>query len=194
MVLAGLAIDILLQTGKRTKRLDAPALQIILPFGDIAGIVGDRVGYIVTGHRCDRKNGDRTGICKVNCLFIAGCQLGIQVARITAVGRHLLLRNSDLLHGVGKVGHIGQKHQHIFILQRKLLGHCQGHIRDHHTFYRRIGRGVDEHNRSAQRAALGKRILKIEEVVIFEAHTAQHDDIRLCLHGNAGEQLVVGLS
>ena len=107
------------------------------------------MGHIVPRHGGHGQNRHRAGIVKVNGLLIAGRQLGIQIARISAVGRHLFLGNGDFLHGVGVVGHVGQKHQNIPVLEGKLLRHRQGHIRNLHTFHRRVGGRMDKHNRPA---------------------------------------------
>ena len=75
-----------------------------------------------------------------------------------------------------------------------MLTDCKTHIGDHQTFYRRVGGGVYEHHRAAQRARFFQRILKIEVVVVFKPHTAEYDDINLSLHRDTCEQLVVGFT
>ena len=53
---------------------------------------------------------------------------------------------------------------------------------------------MDEHDRAAHRAALFERVAEEEVVVVFQTHAAEDDDVDLRLHGDAGEQLVVGLA
>ena len=53
---------------------------------------------------------------------------------------------------------------------------------------------MDEHHRAAHRAALFQRVPEEQIVVVLQAHAAQHDHVHLRLHGDAGQQLVIGLA
>ena len=85
MIFAGLSVDVLLETRKTSERFDASVFQIELPFGDISGVIGNGVRYVVAWHGCNSKNCNRTGIVKVNRLFVAGGKLAVKVTGITAV-------------------------------------------------------------------------------------------------------------
>ena len=75
-----------------------------------------------------------------------------------------------------------------------MLTDCKTHIGDHQTFYRRVGGGVYEHHRAAQRACFFQRVLKIEVVVVFKPHTAEYDNVNFGLHCDTRKQFVVGFT
>ena len=50
---------------------------------------------------------------------------------------------------------------------------------------------MNEHHRAPHGAALFQRVAEKQIVVIFQTHAAQHDDIHLRLHGDAGQELVI---
>ena len=85
MIFAGLSVDVLLETGKTSERFDASVFKIELTFGDVSGVIGNGVRYVVAGHGGNSKNGNRTCVIKVNRLFVAGGKLAVKVAGITAV-------------------------------------------------------------------------------------------------------------
>ena len=194
MVVAGLAVDVLLQTGQGAEGLDAAVFQIVLTLGDIAGVVGHRVGDVVAGHGGDAQDGDGARAVEVNGLLIPGSQAAVEVAGVAAVGGHLFHGDGHFLLGVGVVGHIGQQHQDLLALQGELLGHGQGHIGHQGALDDGVRGGVDEHHRAAHGAAPLQGVPEEEVVVILEAHAAQDDDVNLGLHGDPGQQLVVGLA
>ena len=168
--------------------------QVVLTLGDIAGVVGHRVGHIVAGHGGHAQNGDGACVAEVHGLFIAGRQTAVQVAGVTAVGGHLFHGDGHFLLGVGVVGHIRQQHQHPLSGQRELLRHGQRHIRHQCAFHGGVRGGVNEHHRAAHGAALFQRVPEEQIVVVFQSHAAQHDHVHLRLHGDAGQQLVIGLA
>ena len=187
VVAAGLAVDVLLQTGQGAKGLNVAVFQIILALGDIAGVIGDGVGHVIAGHGGYTKDGDGAGILKVNGLFIAGSQTAVKVTRIATVRRHLLHGDGHFLLRVCVVGHIGQEDQHPLAVQRKLLGHGQSQVRHQGTFHRGVGGGVNKHHRAAHGTALFQGIPEKQIVIVLQAHAAQDNHIHLRLHGNAGE-------
>jgi len=146
---------------------------------------------IVAWHSGYRKNGDRTLVGEVNRLLVARSKLAIQVARIAAVRRNLFLRDGNFLHAVRKVRHIGEQHEDVLSLQCKLFCDSKRKVRNLDAFYRRVRRSVHEHDCLAQGAAFLKRVLKVQVVIIFQAHAAQNNHIYLSLHGNTCKQLVV---
>ena len=77
MVVPRISVDLLFETAERTKRLDNAVLQIELAFGYVAGIVGDGVSYVVSGHRGHGQYRYRSGRIKIHRLFITGGELAV---------------------------------------------------------------------------------------------------------------------
>ena len=194
MVASGLVVDVLLQTGQGAEGLNVAVFQVILALGDIAGVVGHRVGHVVAGHGGNAQDGDGARALEVHGLFIAGGQAAVQIARVAAVGGHLFHGDGHFLLRVGVVGHIRQQHQHALSGQGELLRHGQGHIGHQGALHGGVGGGVDEHHRAAHGAALFQGVPEVQIVVVLQAHAAQDDHVHLGLHGDAGEQLVIRLA
>ena len=194
MVIPGRVIDILLQTGKGTKRLDMSALQIILAFCDVAGIIGYGMRDIIAGHGRNAQDCDGAGALKVDSLFVSGSQTAVKIARVPTVRRNLFHGDGHFLLGIGEVRHICQEDQYLLAAQGELFSHGQGQIRYECALNGRIRCCVDEHNRMAHSAALFQGVTESKIVVVFQSHAAQDDDIDLGLQGDPGEQLVVRLS
>ena len=120
---------LLFEARERAERIDPPAVQIKLPFGDVAGIVGDRMGHIAAGHRRHGDDRDRAAPVDIDRFFIAGSQIGIERAWIAAVRRDLVHRDRDLFDRIGKGGHVGQQDEDIFILRWQIFPHRRGPYR-----------------------------------------------------------------
>ena len=123
--------------------------------------------YVVSGHRRHGEDGYRPRAFEVDGFFVAGSELTVQVAGITAVRRNLFLRDRDFFHRVGEVRHIGQKDEHVFALQRKLFGDGKAQIGHFHAFDRRVGGRVDKHNGAAHRSAVFERVFKVQVIVVL---------------------------
>ena len=71
VVVAGAGVDLLLETGQRTERLDMPVAQIELALGDVSGVVRYRMGDVISRHRRDGENRQGSGIVEVDGLLVA---------------------------------------------------------------------------------------------------------------------------
>ena len=74
MVVTGILVYLLLESAQRTKGFDASALEVVLPLGDIPGIVWNRMGNVVTRHGGNSQDGNRAGTLKVDSLLVTGCE------------------------------------------------------------------------------------------------------------------------
>ena len=75
----------------------------------------------------------------------------------------------------------------------KPFRHGKGHVRDEEAFNHRVRRLVDEHDDSVHHAARLEGLFEEGVVVELEPHPAEDDDVRLGLHPDAGQDLVVRL-
>ena len=132
-----------------------------LPFGDVAGQVGNRVGLVVFGHRQDRHQGDGALLA----LDAAGAlvdrrQVGVQVAGIAAPAGHFLAGGGDLAQRLAVVGHVGQDDQHVHVqLEGQVLGGGQGHARRGDALDGRVVGQVDEQDRALDGARCARKSL-----------------------------------
>ena len=195
MVGAGFAVDLLLQTGEGAEGLDTAVDEIELAFRDVACVVRNRMRHVVAGHGGDGENRDGSGGFEIDGLFITGGELAVEVAWVAAVGRNLFHRDGDFLQCVAEVRHVRQQDEHAFVfLRREIFGGGEGHVRHEEAFDDRVGGGVDEHDGAGEGALLVQSLFKIEIVVVFESHAAEDDDVDFGLHGDTGEQFVVGFA
>ena len=194
MIVPRPAVDVLFESGERAERLYPAALEVVLPLGDVARVVGDGVRDVVARHGGHAEDGDRTRALEVHRLFVARGQTAVKVAGVAAVGRDLFHGYGRFLLRVGEVGHVGEQHEHALAVQSETLRDREREIGDERAFHGGVGRRVHEHHGMPHRAALFQRVLEEQEVVVFQTHAAQHDDVHLRLHGYAREQLVVRLA
>jgi len=184
----------LLEPRQGAEGIDHAIVQIELPFGDVTGVVRHRMGHIVTRHGGHRQDGDRTGNLVVTGLFVAPCQLGVEVTDIAPVGGHMLHGDADLLQGIGVGGHICEQHQHpLALFHGEAFGHRQRHIRHQQPLHHRIGALMHKHHRARQYPRLFKRLA--EEMVVIEdqPHAAKHHNVGIRMGTDLRQQPVVGL-
>ena len=194
VILAGVLVDLLLETGEGAEGLDAAVAEVELALGDIARVVRDGVRHVVAGHGGHGKDGDGAGALEVDGLLVTGGELGVEVAGIATVGGDLLHGDGDFLHRIGEGGHVREQDEDALALEGELLGHGQRDVRHEHALHHGVGRGVDEHHGAREGAGGVKLVAEGEVVVVLQAHTAQDDHIDLGLEGDAGEELIIGLA
>ena len=168
MVVPCLFINELFEPRKRSKGFDAPVSQIKLSLCNISGIVRHRVGYIISRHGGDGKNGYRPGSLKIDRLFIACCKLTVEIARVTSIRRYLFHRDGDLLQSIRKVRHVRQQHENPLASQGEFFRHRQRDIRYHETLDNRIRRGMNEKDATGECPTFFQGLSEIEVVVVFE--------------------------
>ena len=121
MVVSRIAVDLLLQTREASERFDMSASEVELSFGDVSGVIGDRVCNVVAGHCRNGEDRHGTGSVQIDRLFVSAGQLAVEVAGVASVGGDLLHDDGDFLHRVGEGGHIGQQDEDFLALERETL-------------------------------------------------------------------------
>ena len=139
---------------------------------------------IITRHRRNTKDRDRTGSLDINGLLITGCKTAVQVSRITSVRRYLFHSDRHFLLCICVVRHIGKKYQYFLTVKRKLLCNSKCHIRHQRTLYGRVRRGMDKHNRMAHSTTFFQCITECKVIVIFQSHTSKYDHVYFRLQCN----------
>ena len=167
VVITGLAVYVLFQTGERTEWLNVSIFQIVLTFCDITGVIRYWVSYVITRHCGNTKDCNRTCTFDINGFLITGSQAAVQIARITSVGRYLLHGDRHLFLCIGVVCHIGKQYQNFLSVQGKLLCNSKCHIRNQCTLNGRIGSCVDKHNGMAHGATFFQGITECKVIIIF---------------------------
>ena len=135
---------------------------------------------VATGQSRHGNNRDRTASRELNGFLVNLGQIGIQGTRHGVFRRNLVHTVGDYCQSIRIVGHVGEQHQHLFVLlHSKIFGRTQGHIRDQDAFYGGVFRRIDETDNTIQRTGVAKRILKEEIIVIRHTHAAQDNLIGL---------------
>jgi len=119
--------------GRIDSLVEKRPLQNDLPFGDVAGQIGNGMGNVVAGHRQDRhlRNGSLAPFQPSGAL-IDGGQIAVQIAGIAFARRNLAARTGQLPERFAVIGHVGQDDQNVHsLLEGQILGQRQSRARGH---------------------------------------------------------------
>ena len=117
-----LALHQLFESGQGAERVDNDLAGVgigseeELAFRNVAGIVRDGVGDVPVVQRGDGDDGDGASGGQLNGFLIDFGEVAVQGTRHGVLGRNLVHTVGDDGQGVGIQGHVGQEHQHLFVL------------------------------------------------------------------------------